>query len=116
MKSIKDSIKTLVDNNFKHVSVYQRNNDTILKTLNTGVHNSANMRVFPEVEKVEVTSIVKPINSISVEQVQPSQEPVQKRISAYVKRLEEIVLTADMQGTSYDDAKDAINAMLEDDD
>jgi hypothetical protein len=57
MKSIKDSIKTLVDNNFKHVSVYQRNNDTILKTLNTGVHNSANMRVFPEVEKVEVTSI-----------------------------------------------------------
>lgn len=57
MKSIKDSIKTLVDNNFKHVSVYQRNNDTILKTLNTGVHNSANMRVFPEVEKVEVTNI-----------------------------------------------------------
>ena len=57
MESIKDSIKALVDNNFKHVSVYQRNDDTILKTLNTGVHNSTNMRVFPEVEKVEVTSI-----------------------------------------------------------
>ena len=57
MNSIKDSIKTMVDNNFKHVSVYQRNNDTMLKTLNTGVHNSANMRVFPEVEKVEVTNI-----------------------------------------------------------
>ena len=63
-------------------------------------------------KKVEVSSIVKPINSISVEQIQPSQEPVQKRISAYVKRLEEIVLTADMQGTSYDDAKDAINATM----
>ena len=47
----------MVDNNFKHVSVYQRNDDTILKTLNTGVHNSANMCVFPEVSKVEVTSI-----------------------------------------------------------
>jgi hypothetical protein len=57
MKSIKDKLKELVNDNFKHVSVYQRNDDTILKTLNTGVHNSTNMRVFPKVSKVEVTNI-----------------------------------------------------------
>ena len=57
MKGIKDSIKALVDKNFEYVSVHQRNDDTILETLNTGVYNSANMRLFPEVSKVEVTNI-----------------------------------------------------------
>ena len=57
MESIKDSIKALVDSNFKGVMFFERNEREFTETLNTGVHKSANMRVFPKVSKVEVTKI-----------------------------------------------------------
>ena len=57
MESIKDKLKELVNNNFKNVMFFERTEREMLETLNTGVHNSANMCVFPEVSKVEVTSI-----------------------------------------------------------
>ena len=57
MESIGECLKQMATRNFKYVSVFERNGDTILKTLNTGVHESDNMIVFPQVSKVEVTKI-----------------------------------------------------------
>ncbi len=52
------------------------------------------------------------IPSSTTEQSIPIQEPEENRTSTYVKQLEEIVLAADMQGISYDEAKNAINTTM----
>ena len=57
MESIKDKLKELLFRNFENVMFFERNEREFTETLNTGVHKSANMRVFPEVSKVEVTKI-----------------------------------------------------------
>ena len=57
MESIKDKLKELVNNNFKNVMFFERTEREVIETLNVGVHKSANMRVFPEVSKVEVTKL-----------------------------------------------------------
>ena len=36
---------------------FERTEKEVIETLNAGVHKSANMRVFPEVSKVEITNI-----------------------------------------------------------
>lgn len=46
------------------------------------------------------------------EQGQSKQDPTQRRISPLVKQIEEIVLAADMQGVSYDDARDALKTTM----
>ena len=51
------SIKELAAGNFKHTEVATRDAKNILAILNTPVHKSANMRVFPEVDEVEVKEI-----------------------------------------------------------
>lgn len=57
MESIKDKLKELLFYNFKKVMFFERTEREVIETLNTGVYGSANMRVFPEVSKVEVTKI-----------------------------------------------------------
>jgi len=57
MESIKDKLKELASTNFKNVMLFERTERELAETLNVGVHKSANMRVFPEVSKVEVTKI-----------------------------------------------------------
>ena len=57
MDSIKDKLKELLFRNFENVMFFERTEREVIETLNTSVHKSANMRVFPEVSKVEVTNI-----------------------------------------------------------
>jgi hypothetical protein len=57
MKSIKDKLKELVNDNFRNVMFFERTEREMMETLNAGVHHSTNMRVFPKVSKVEVTNI-----------------------------------------------------------
>jgi len=46
------------------------------------------------------------------EQETPVQEPALESASAYVEQIEGIVLSADMQGMSYDEAKNAMNISM----
>ena len=57
MESIKDKLKKLLNDNFENVMFFERTEREIMETLNATFRGSANMRAFPEVSKVEVTSI-----------------------------------------------------------
>lgn len=57
MKEATKAIKKLAAGNFKHTEVATRDAKNILAILNTPVDKSANMRVFPEVDEVEVKEI-----------------------------------------------------------
>jgi hypothetical protein len=57
MKELSVAIKKLAAGNFKNVSIMARDEKSILATLNAPVHESVNMRVFPEVDDVKVKEI-----------------------------------------------------------
>lgn len=57
MKEAAKSLKGLMISNFENNMVFERTPKEILSLLNTPVHKSAKMRVFPEVDDVEVKNI-----------------------------------------------------------
>lgn len=71
------------------------------------VSNSHSSTASPEADlrsERQVVSISKPMQEMQQSQLQ--------RIRAYAKKLEELALAADMQGISYDDARDAMHVTM----
>ena len=63
-------------------------------------------------EQAKTDNAAKPIPMAPIEPTKAPQEATNKRIGTYVKKLEQIVLSADTQGVSYNDAKDALNTTM----
>jgi hypothetical protein len=57
MREITTAIKSLASGNLENVQVCARDANTIKSILNTPVYKSEKMRVFPEVDEVEVKEI-----------------------------------------------------------
>ena len=57
METIGKKLTNLAQRNFKHCAISERTPATIQSLLNTRVHGSENMIVFPEVDGVEVNKI-----------------------------------------------------------
>lgn len=57
MVEIKKTLKELAIRNFKDNAVYERTAKSILSLLNTPAYKSDNMRMFPEVDEIEVNNI-----------------------------------------------------------
>ena len=78
---------------------------TILKPQNISIPHSttASPETGLRIER-KVVSISEPMQAMQQSQLQ--------RIRAYAKKLEELALAADMQGVSYDDARDAMRVTM----
>jgi hypothetical protein len=57
MVEINKTLKELANKNFKHTLVFERTPKALLSMFNAPVHKSENMRMFPEVDEVEVKEI-----------------------------------------------------------